>query len=193
MPTTLSQFLISLVYSVSSSYAHSTLWLHWETSMFHVLSMVTRVLVTMAFSCWKADYSQGRSVCLDFFIPDEQHCPLWPWNHRNLLLPLSLTRTNWNQTCILAFQKNKRKKNPVALKRPKKQRHFFFLVNSISVVPQIQFQSLLFDHTGLFCIFCCYKQFRFWYLIEWSALSCCKLADIHTYNRISLMWFYTFI
>lgn len=91
LPTTMSLFLISLIYSVSSSYAHSTLWLHWETSMFHVLSMGTRALVTMAFSCWKADYSQGRSVCLEFFIPDEQHSPLWPWNHRNLLLPLSLT------------------------------------------------------------------------------------------------------
>lgn len=51
------------------------------------LSMVTHTLVTMAFMHWKADYSQGRSVCLEFFIPDEQHSPLWPWYHRNLLLP----------------------------------------------------------------------------------------------------------
>ncbi len=126
LPTTLSQFLISLVYSVSSSYAHSTLWLHWETSMFRVLSMVTRVLVTMAFSCWKADYTQGRSVCLDFFIPDEQHCPLWPWNHRKLLLPLSLTRANWNQTCILAFQKIKEKKIQLLWRDPKNRDTLFF-------------------------------------------------------------------
>lgn len=118
----------------NSSFLSFTLYLHLthtplsdctERQACFMFSMVMRVLVTMAFSCWKADYSQGRSVCLDFFIPDEQHCPLWPWNHRNLLLPLSHAQTGIRHV-YWPFKKTQEKKKSSCFEETHKTETLFF-------------------------------------------------------------------
>ncbi len=103
----------------------------------------------VAFSCWKADYSQGRSACLESFIPDEQHSLLWPWNHRNLLLPLSLSHMHKLESDV--YIGLSKKKSCCFEETPKNRDTFLWSIQFQSF--QSQFRSLLFHYIGLFCIY----------------------------------------